>query len=349
MSSAILVSSVRSAAMVKGAYFILTPPSSESYQCPHRRSKLPILGHRPSIANTCFQAFELNFLSDFTKYTILPAVVSAIVIYPLLVLAFKTTRITHTLDKTAQSEFIPRSFIKPDVDPKSALVDPQGAVFHSVLMLVTLGVLVGSSFIGGVHVWMVTAPGAIVGLTRDIIYDLSKRRKSSKNLSNGNGRPSSPSSAKDGPHKVSSSSNRITLQSLWRKASKILPSTCGTVSRLPWPLLPFAVGMFILTRSLDHLGYIPIFADWTAKACTDPVKTVFFVGGITALGLCPLCGTVGGLPLIASIPIIIIDPSLLVEHWSYDLGCGSAHKCQLPTSASRRSQSKNHQSCHVLR
>jgi hypothetical protein len=209
------------------------------------------------------------------------------VIYPLLVAAFKSSRLTHTLDKTATSELIPRTFIKPDVDPRSALVDPKGAVFHAVLMLVTLGVLVGSSFIGGVHVWMVTAPGAIVGLSRDIIYDLSRRRKGTAN----GVRPSSLSSAKDTPP-PSNPTDRTTLQSLWRKTSAILPSTSGTVSRLPWPLLPFAVGMFILTRSLDHLGYIPIFATWTARACTDPIKTVFFVGGITAMGLCPLCGTV---------------------------------------------------------
>lgn len=248
------------------------------------------------IALQFLQAFELNFLSGFTKYTILPAVVAAIAAYPVLFYAFKSRRLALALDKTASSpderskqELIPSNFDKPDVDPRSTLVDAQGAIFHTVLLMVTLAVLVGTSFLGGVEVWMITAPAAIVGLIRDVLYDLrsngkTKRDKSSPPLeSHANGQP------------LAKPTRRISVPSLWRSFSRRLPSTSLTLSRLPWPLLPFAVGMFILVRSLDRLGYIGIFAEWTARACTSPAASIFFVGTIVALGLCPLCGTVSHL------------------------------------------------------
>lgn len=254
--------------------------------------------------------------------------VAAIVVYPVFVIAFKNKKVVHLIDKTAEGEMIPSKFIKPDVDPASALVDPHGAVFHGVLLLSTLGVLVGTSFAKGVHVWMVTLAGAGVGLTRDVVHDLKHRNDPSRSSANRkrqtpsttegtntpieagivqNGTPSPlpvtmPPAGQSVPDKtdlaaagLSGDEERVTLPSLWRKFSRAFPSTSVTLSRLPWPLLPFAIGMFILTRSLDHLGYIPIFASWTAKACTSPARAVFFAGGITAIGLCPFCGTVSTL------------------------------------------------------
>lgn len=48
--------------------------------------------------------------------------------------------------------FIPPSMIRPDVDPRAALVDPKGAIFNSVIMAATLVLLVATSVIGGVKV-----------------------------------------------------------------------------------------------------------------------------------------------------------------------------------------------------
>lgn len=202
------------------------------------------------------------------------------------------------------------------MNPREALVDPQGAVFHSILLLVTLAVLVGTSFTEGVHVWAVTLAGGGLGVIRDFIFDLHQGKrhrhggKIAADLPNGQGSengtqdPNKHVIAKDRPlpapkaatyqqHSVDDSRDEnITLPSLWRKASHRFPNLTMTLSRLPWPLLPFAVGMFILVQSLEHLGYISIFASWTAKACHSPAQAVFFVGCIVAFGLCPLCGTV---------------------------------------------------------
>lgn len=56
------------------------------------------------------------------------------------------------------------------------LVDKHGAIFGSVLLLITLAVLVGTSTIG-VPVWEVTVPPALVMLVRDSVYDWLARNK----------------------------------------------------------------------------------------------------------------------------------------------------------------------------
>lgn len=241
------------------------------------------------------QAFELNFLAGFTKFTVLPSVVAAVVAFPVLMLAFKSKSITSKIDKTAdgKNEFIPATFEKPDVDPRSALVDPSGAVFHAVLLLVTLATLVGTSFIKSVEVWMITAPAGILGFSRDLFFDWKaghgKRLVPGTSKQVEDNGTKSPALEEGYP---AAEEQRVTLPSLWRRAKVRLPNASVTFSRLPWPLLPFAVGMFILVRSLAHLGYIDVFAGWAVKACSSPAAAVFFVGSIVAFGLCPLCGTV---------------------------------------------------------
>ena len=239
----------------------------------------------------------------------LPSFAAGILVYPFLFFGFRNKKVAKTIHKDASEPLIPHRFDKPDVRPRDALVDPFGAIFHSVLMLITLGVLVGSSFIGGVEVWMVTLPGGLVSLTRDVLYDIFSKRKSreaeaaaqSQRQDKERNAPQPEKAAKTdstativAPSSPSAPNQdqRATLPSIWRSINRLLPKSSTTFSRLPWSLLPFAIGMFILVRSLDTLGYIPIFASWTAKACTSPAAAVFFVGGIVAFGLCPLCGTV---------------------------------------------------------
>jgi len=102
---------------------------------------------------------------------------------------------------------------------------------------------------------------------------------------------------------------RITLPSVYRRISNRFPTLTSTLSRLPWTLLPFALAMFILVRSLGYLGWISIFATWMERVCINPAATVFFVGFMAALVLCPLCGTnIGATILLVE---ILKDPNFL--------------------------------------
>jgi hypothetical protein len=98
--------------------------------------------------------------------------------------SFSVTRILQfpkTLyNSIPRANYIPDKLNQPIVNPRSVLVDPQGAFFHGTLMITTLLLLVGITFIKTASVWHVTMPAGILALIRDIMWDIrSQNRKSS--------------------------------------------------------------------------------------------------------------------------------------------------------------------------
>ncbi|TFY82993.1 hypothetical protein EWM64_g1019 [Hericium alpestre] len=122
-------------------------------------------------------AFGISFIT-YTSSLILPFLAAAVLTYPFLVLVLY-----------GSSELIPSSIELPTDDdnaertgvsinnPRAALIDARGAVFGTTLLLITLGVLVGTSTIG-VPVWEVTVPPALVMLCRDVWHDWMRYRTS---------------------------------------------------------------------------------------------------------------------------------------------------------------------------
>lgn len=271
-------------------------------------------------------SFQLNFLTGFTKWTILPSVVPAILNYGIILLMFRKS--------------IPKTIVSLQEDPWSKLRDRTGAIFLTVLMLVTVAVLVGTSFVPNhaVEVWMVTAPAGILAFVYNLVSDwrdqklrqhkileqeqdpaafsgpldrtgsnISRespiRRRSSQHLPPTSEKPLTPtalqpSDTADTNKSTSSlspstpsSSQPTSLSDLFTTLTTRHPSTTATLNRLPIPLLPFAISFFILVRSLSQHGWIHLFATWYAHICTNPTATVFFTGFLCAAVLCPLAGT----------------------------------------------------------
>lgn len=289
-------------------------------------------------------SFDLNYLTDFTKWTVLPSLIPAALNYPILLALFWKK--------------IPQTLTPLDEDPWSKLRDRTGAMFLSVLMLVTVAVLVGTSFVPGhaVEVWMVTAPAGVLALlfniARDWFYpELGRdavRRQSSdaaaemvvidrtgsrashsqihgeqllrsvppvKDQFPGPESESPPLCAQDKKTEAQRSRNRrrTSLTSLLRRLASRFPSTTHTIRLLPIPLLPFAMAEFILVRGLSQRGWIRVFAIGFARACTSPAATVFFFGFVSAAFLCPLAGTNIGATII--LVEIIRDPRFMeAEH-----------------------------------
>lgn len=264
-------------------------------------------------------SFGLNFLTGFTKWTILPSVIPAIVNFPILLAMFWKQ--------------IPQTLVPLQDNPWSKLRDPTGAVFFSTLMLVTVGVLVGTSFVPGhvVEVWMVTAPAGILAFLFDLGSDWwqqkqrrtihergladaaaemrpidrtgsrtssTRRRQSSTpppsrrlpqhTLSTN---PSSAATKQASPDPDHDPKEPRTLTTLCRSLRQRFPGTAQTLSRLPLLLLPFAACQFILVRGLAQRSWIRTFAHASARACTTPLSSSFFFGFIAAALLCPLAGT----------------------------------------------------------
>lgn len=253
-------------------------------------------------------SFGLNFLTGFTKWTILPSIIPAALNYPILLGMF-----WHK---------IPKTLTPLTEDPWSKLRDRTGAIFLSVLMLVTVAVLVGTSFVPGhaVEVWMVTAPAGVLAFVFNVVSDwlhpetqraavrrqstdqaaeLQKTTSATASLGAGRGgisatlQPESPAeTSPDIFEKASSNTtSQISLTAIIHKLTQRVPGTTRTVTRLPIPLLPFAMCEFILVRGLAQRGWIEIFARGFANACTTPATTVFFMGFVSAAFLCPLAGT----------------------------------------------------------
>lgn len=363
------------------------------------------------------QAFDLNFITGFTKFTIIPSLASAVVGFILLYSIFKGLTVPeshvstspppegtsktepdqgskqikldpiafylHRIHKIPRSLFawIPRANYIPDtlnqpiVNPRSVLIDPPGAIFHGTLMVTTLILLVGTTFIKTASVWHVTMPAGVLAFIRDILWDLrSHNRKRlqveeqelgkeenelGKDLvqSQAAGDPSHASKADQDSQETRTSSkpadmsqpimlpqpppqlhlasdsipaigpvvpikegeilpcspSKASENQKWNVARFIetvtrrFPCTTQTVKHLPLPLLPFAMSMFILISSLGHLGWVTIFARWLASLCTTPARTVYIVGLIGSLVLCPFLGTnIGATILMVN---VISDPN----------------------------------------
>ena len=118
-------------------------------------------------------AYDVSFLV-YSAWTVLPVLATGFILFPILVWG---------VFRDKEDQLIPRRLETPDVDPKTALIDKNGAIFGSVLLGVTLALLVGLSAGGLLHgvqgVWTVTAPAAIVMLARDLWYDMKKFKRGS--------------------------------------------------------------------------------------------------------------------------------------------------------------------------
>lgn len=289
-------------------------------------------------------SFGLNFLTGFTKWTVLPSLIPAALNYPILLAMFWKK--------------IPKTLVPLTDDPWSKLRDRAGAFFLSGLMLVTVAVLVGTSFVPNhaVEVWMVTAPAGVTAflfnVVRDWFYpelglkavrqqshdmaaemaviDRTGSRSSHRSQSrSGQARDpteaekdeaptppqaaSSPSSpplqSKDDKKPSPTPSEPFTFTSLLRALAARFPATTHTIRQLPIPLLPFAMAEFILVRGLSQRGWIRVFAIGFARACTSPAATVFFFGFVSAAFLCPLAGTNIGATII--LVEIMRDPNFM--------------------------------------
>lgn len=180
--------------------------------------------------------------------------------------------------KRSTQGYIPSELHPPDVAPRSALLDPEGAIFHSALMLATLFTLVGTSFVSSVEVWMVTAPAGILALLRDLWSERAVARHVSKDREQEGVELGGAGEAAGVAH---SPRRRLSLPTFRRAFVSRFPTTSSTISRLPLSLLLFAGGIFVLARALTSLGWTAIFASWLAKICTSPAATVFFIGCVS--------------------------------------------------------------------
>lgn len=116
-------------------------------------------------------AFGLSFL-QYSAWMVLPTLAAAVVLYPVIALQYRAQ--------------LRRAIRPPDVDPRSALVDPAGAVWASTVFILAVVVLVVLSATGQLHgaagVWSVAAPAAVLVALRDMWHDWRHRGQRGKDV-----------------------------------------------------------------------------------------------------------------------------------------------------------------------
>jgi Na+/H+ antiporter NhaD/arsenite permease-like protein len=119
------------------------------------------------------EGFQVNYLA-FTAYTVFPFLACSVTGLIALYLQF-------------WKGHIPRRVVAPQLDAKSVLLDPIGAIVGGVALLITLILITGMGFAGtqphisadkGVSAWMVSLPAAASKAIFDMVWDLIRDRKS---------------------------------------------------------------------------------------------------------------------------------------------------------------------------
>lgn len=226
-------------------------------------------------------------------------------------------------DRRTPLVFIPPTIIRPDVDARAALVDPKGAIFASCVMAATLITLVVTSVFGGVKVYMVAAPGAGICLFRDIAYDWYTWRSVRKAKTvRADSEHRSVGQEGEGT-KVSAAMPEKTpllapLVSTVNQLADMFPTVTYVMARLPFPLLPFAFGMFILVQSLSHVGFITIMANGIGQVCSSgPAGCALFISALGVI-LCNVSEAMARRSTSAALLRSIRPKAGRYKHWGDD-------------------------------
>ncbi|KAJ9104203.1 hypothetical protein QFC19_004020 [Naganishia cerealis] len=170
-------------------------------------------------------AYDISFLV-YSAWLVLPVLATSLVLLPLLMFGVFN-----------DEELVPRRLETPDVNPKTALIDKNGAIFGSTLLAITLVALVTLSAVNLLHgvqgVWTVTAPAAILMLLRDIWHDLynvgfQERRSTLKAQGSGD---------LDGRQRRTESGERISIDGSPRQGEVIEMTNTSMENRRPASLI----------------------------------------------------------------------------------------------------------------
>ncbi|KAJ3194092.1 hypothetical protein HK101_003480 [Irineochytrium annulatum] len=101
------------------------------------------------------------------------------------------------------------------------------------------------------------------------------------------------------------------------------PITSSALSRIPWRIGFFCLGMFILVEALAELGWTALLASAFAKVCTSVPAALFFVGYVSALA----CSALNNLPM----TILAVK---IVQHPNFSSGVIASFSALPPDAAS---------------
>lgn len=256
------------------------------------------------------EAYGISFIT-YSAWMLLPTIVTLLLSYVVLRLLFHSEK------------YLPRRIQCPEADPKSVLIDPRGAIFGFILLGLCLITLVATSF-AHVPVWMVTLPFAAVMLLWDIQHDLGisfRRLFSFKKRPNVDTISLDTFQAHQGPSSINTLQSRerseeqpeikkkYIIRRFFNWFSRRLPTVKAVMIRLPWSILPFSLGMFILIQALSERGWVGIFAKAMAVFTKNYATAVLGMTFVSILA----CQFLNNLPMTILFTQIIQHPNFTVH------------------------------------
>jgi Na+/H+ antiporter NhaD/arsenite permease-like protein len=141
---------------------------------------------------------------------------------------------------------IPKKFHIPKVSPEAALKSKGGAIFGSIVLACCLATLSLSSLIN-VPIWVITLFFASMMLGHDLLryhIPIVHKRKA--------------------------------------KETAYMPQIKTIISRIPWKIVPFVLGLFIMVESLSIHGWTDKFASSISAVSTNVLLAVFIMGFLSS-------------------------------------------------------------------
>ncbi len=127
---------------------------------------------------------------------------------------------------------IPATVQAPDVDPASVLKDKDGAIF-GINMLASCLFMLAIAPMYGLDMGMICLVFALIMVVKDLVHD-TREKKLHGGMPDGNS---------------SSGTSQRRYQSIF-----------DVTKRMPWKIMPFVLGMFILVEMLDEAGWTSVLA-----------------------------------------------------------------------------------------
>jgi len=278
-------------------------------------------------------AFSISF-PRFTAFMVLPFLAAAVATYPVFLVIFRGR------------DYIPRSIaIEGESTPSCVLTDKWGAIFGSVLLTVTLGVLVGTSILD-IPVWQITVPPAAIIFIRDVVYDwrMSGQTPQSQSIEMEQVTVTSQMGTTTGvpPPRLAQNPHGFLGRLTPSYLSSRFPTATTVLKRLPVALVPFALMTFVLVQGLTRKGWVELFANgWAWWASNTGVVGVSAGMGIIT---CILCNVSRLSRSLCHCLILVLD--MWNQYWGNNLRRSSSPSLDRPDGEHDRPETTR--CCHLL-
>ncbi|KAG2341357.1 hypothetical protein BDR05DRAFT_965402 [Suillus weaverae] len=270
------------------------------------------------------EGFSVNNAA-FTAYTIFPFIACSVSCFFALGGQYRDRK------------YIPRRLNHAaDLDARSVLLDPIGALVGSFMLGSALIMCLIVSFFG-IDVWKISLPFAAAKFIYDIAWDHYRFVRQMPMLGRGQKSPEENGVQLDdvvlqGAQIISDNKSRHrqpTLPlptppsskasaALWRSKGIALhnrlhahfPTFFTALPRLPFALVPFAFSQFILVEALSHQGWIDVFGAWLLRATHGDMYRTIWLIGVLGVMLSNVSGTNIGATILLTKVVRAASPML---------------------------------------